>query len=134
LSDYEAELVETDRAHRGSVTPSIAHEERIMPAIWFGTVVLWTVVEQGKQKGAKQKKQEGDHMHKHIKHEETKFINIYVHDDIGSEDAKPKIVEKYIALKNNKLELWEAYAKGLLQVVDIDHTIVTPPHIPSDDE
>jgi hypothetical protein len=114
--------------------PSIAHEERIMPAIWFGTVVLWTVVKQGKQKGAKQKKQEGDYMHKHIKHEDTKFINIYVHDHIESEDAKPKIVEKYIELKNNKLELWEAYAKGLLQVVDIEHTIVTPPHIPWDDE
>jgi hypothetical protein len=73
------ELVETDRAHRGSVTPSIAHDERIMPAIWFGTVVLWKVVDQEKQKEAKQNKQEGDHLHRHVKHEDTEVISIYVY-------------------------------------------------------
>jgi hypothetical protein len=73
-------------------------------------------------------------MYKPIKHEDTKNINVYVpDDDIGSEDVKPKIVAKYITEKN-KPELWEAYGKGLLQVVDVDKTIVTPPRIPWDDQ
>lgn len=106
-----------------------------MAAIWFGTVVLWKVVEQQKQKGAKQKKQEGDHVYKHIKHEDTETISIYVHDDIESEDVKPRIVKEYIKVtKKNKEEIWEAYGNGLLQVVDIEHTIVTPPDIPWDDD
>ena len=89
-----------------------------MPAVWFGTIVLWEV------KGGKDKV---------IKHKDTRNINVYVHDDIGSEEAKPRIVREYIKEKNDP-DLWKAYGKGLLQVYDIDKTIVTPPRMPSDDE
>ena len=87
-----------------------------MPAIWFGTVVLWEV---------------RDGVNKAIKHKDTQNINVYVHDDIGSEEAKPRIVREYIKQENDP-DLWKAYGKGLLQVYDIDKTIVTPPHISSD--
>jgi hypothetical protein len=66
-----------------------------------------------------------------IKHKDTRNINVYVHDDIGSDEAKPRIVAEYIG---DKEALWKAYGEGLLQVYDIDKTIVTPPHISSDDE
>ena len=89
-----------------------------MPAVWFGTIVLWVV------KGGKDKV---------IKHKHTRNINVYVHDDIGSEEAKPRIVREYIKEKNDP-DLWKAYGKGLLQVYDVDKTIITPPRMPSDDE
>jgi hypothetical protein len=107
-------------------------EERIMPAIWFGTVVLWSVVEQEKQKGDQKKTDVADKVR--LKHEDTRNINVYVHDDIGSDEAKPRIVAEYIKQNKGDKTLWEAYGKGLLQVYDIDKTIVTPPHVPSDDE
>ena len=101
-----------------------------MPAIWFGTVILWTVLEGVKQEKEKQKKTDG--MYKAIKHKDTQNINVYVPDDIESEEAKPKIIAEYIKQKKDP-DLWEAYGKGLLQVYDIDKTIVTPPRISSDD-
>jgi hypothetical protein len=100
------------------VFPHLIIEEWIMPAVWFGTVVLWEV---------------RDGVNKAIKHKDTQNINVYVHDDIGSEEAKPRIVREYIKQENDP-DLWKAYGKGLLQVYDIDKTIVTPPHMPSDDE
>jgi hypothetical protein len=110
-----------------------------MPAIWFGTVVRWTVVE--KQEEDKKNADVADKVvsvlrrrgtHKPIKHLETKSINVYVSDDnITSEEVKVKIVAKYIG---NNHGLWNDYAKGLLQVVDIEKTIVTPPRIPWDDQ
>jgi hypothetical protein len=96
--------------------PHLIIEEWIMPAVWFGTIVLWEV------KGGKDKV---------IKHKDTRNINVYVHDDIGSDEAKPRIVAEYIG---DKEALWKAYGEGLLQVYDIDKTIVTPPHISSDNE
>jgi hypothetical protein len=45
----------------------------------------------------------------------------------------PRIVREYIKQKNDP-DLWKAYGKGLLQVYDIDKTIVSPPRLPSDDE
>jgi hypothetical protein len=98
------------------VFPHLIIEEWIMPAVWFGTVVLWEV------KGGKDKV---------IKHKDTQNINVYVHDDIGSDEAKPRIVAEYIG---DKEALWKAYGEGLLQVYDIDKTIVTPPHFSSDEE
>jgi hypothetical protein len=54
------------------VFPHLIVEEWIMPAIWFGTVVLWEVT------GGENKA---------IKHKNTKNINVYVpDDDIGSKD------------------------------------------------
>jgi hypothetical protein len=88
-----------------------------MPAIWFGIVVLWEV------KGGKDKV---------IEHKDSQKINVYVSDDIGSEEAKPRIVREYIKEKKDKT-LWEAYGEGLLQVYDVDEIAVTPPHIPSDE-
>lgn len=119
-----------------------------MPAIWFGTVVLWKVVE--KQEEDKKNTDVADKVvaglrrrgtHKPIKHLDTKNIKVYViDDDIKSEEVKPMIVAKYIEEEGKtdkdkqKLKLWEDYGKGLLQVLDIDKTIVTPPRIPWDDE
>ena len=124
-----------------------------MPAIWFGTVVLWTVVEQEekqerakqeKQQGAKQEKQEGNQekidvavkvvsdllrpsAYKPVKPKDIENVKVYVRDDgIESEEVKRKILVKYIG---NNPELLAAWAKGLLQVYDIDKTTVTPPHI-----
>jgi hypothetical protein len=104
-------------------------KERIMPAIWFGTVVRWTLVAQAA--GAERRGK-----YKPIKHADSKHVRTYVPDDIESEEARPKIVAKYIDGEPaaNKQELWEAYGKGLLQVFDIDKTIVSPPRIPWDDQ
>jgi hypothetical protein len=101
------------------VFPHLIVEEWIMPAIWFGTVVHWEVTS-----GA----------NKAIKHKDTKNINAYISDDVGSEEAKPRIVREYIKKKNDNPDLWKDYGKGLLQVYDIDKTMVTPPRLPSDDE
>jgi hypothetical protein len=109
-----------------------------MPAIWFGTVVLWEEVEHEKQKRGKKKtdqKQTDVAEYKRVKHTDIKNIRVYVHGDIDSQEAKPRIVEEYINKeKNGDLKLWEAFAKGLLQVYDIEPTIVTPPLISEDDE
>jgi hypothetical protein len=111
------------------VFPTLIVEEWIMPAIWTGTVVLWEV---------KHEKQERDQKksavaYKRVKHKDFKDISIYVSDDVGSEEVKPKIVAEYIRQKNDPA-LWEAYGNGLLQVYDIAPTIVTPPRIPENDE
>ena len=100
-----------------------------MPAIWTGTVVLWEPKQQKQEKD--QKKNEV--AYKRVKHKDFQDISIYVSDDLGSEEIKPKIVAEYIRQKKDP-ELWAAYGKGLLQVYEIQPTIITPPHIPEDDE
>jgi hypothetical protein len=90
------------------------------------------------RKGVKKKtdqKQTDLAEYKRVKHTDIKNIRVYVHGDIDSQEAKPRIVEEYINKeKNGDLKLWEAFAKGLLQVYDIEPTIVTPPLISEDDE
>jgi len=110
-----------------------------MPAIWFGTVVLWEEVTQEKESGGEKRtdqKKADVTEYKRVKHTDIKNVRVYVHSDIESpEEAKPRIVEEYINKeKNGDLKLWEAYAKGLLQVYDIEPTKVTPPLISEDDE
>ena len=53
--------------------------------------------------------------------------------DEADEEVKRKIVEKYIKEKHQP-GLWEDYGKGLLQVFDIAKLVVTPPHIPWDND
>ena len=110
-----------------------------MLAVWFGTVVLWSVVEQ-KKRGKREKpggdQNSGDQRrrgtYRPLKHEETQNINVYIPDDhIESEEVKRKI--KYIKEKHQP-GLREDYGKGLLQVFDIAKLVVTPPHIPWDND
>ena len=87
----------------------------MMPALVSGTVVVWKVESEGDRRV--------------VRFKEEDRVSIFT-DGAGAADA-PAIISRFILKQTgHQAEYLQWAAEGLLQVIDIQRTALTPPPVP----